>query len=252
MNKLSALSAAVLLVLGTNGAEAALYTSIGNNFTFLGATGGLFGGTNDVTFSWDGTLRSAVVTDGSSNASLSSPTNFAGKKWTAHNLNMYGSGTYVFDTQCPAGNPACGSGPSYTFMVPTGYIGAHMLWDWSTSKNIDQLQLFKLNDSWNATGADPFCAAPQTLGGCSTNPNPNGNTGDTVWSLVSVWSSANPIPYPHHGVFQIDGPIQSGSMNFNLMTSAPAAAPVPVPAAAWLLGSGLLGLAGVAKRRKMA
>lgn len=246
MSKLSALSMAVLLVLAIDGAEAAWYASTGNNLTFINSTGGLWGGANDVTFGWDGSLRSAVVTDGTSNASLSSPTLFVGKSWTVHHMNMYGPGTYVFDTACPAGNPACGLGSSnqYTLVVPTGYIGAHMLINWSTSTNIDQVQLYQRNSSWNATGADPFCAAPLTTGGCSTNPNPNGNNANTIWSLVSIDTPIDSNPY--HGTNQIDGPIQSGSFNFNLMTSA-----VPVPTAIWLLGSGLLGLAGVAKRRKL-
>jgi hypothetical protein len=98
MNKLSVISAAALLVLGINGAEAAWYTSTGNNLSFINNINKLVDGANDVTFGWDGTLRSAVVTDGSSNATLSSSTPFTAKTWTVHNLNMYGSGTYVFNT----------------------------------------------------------------------------------------------------------------------------------------------------------
>jgi hypothetical protein len=36
------------------------------------------------------------------------------------------------------------------------------------------------------------------------------------------------------------------------ISSAPPVNPVPVPAAVWLFGSALLGLAGAARRRKLA
>jgi hypothetical protein len=48
-----------------------------------------------------------------------------------------------------------------------------------------------------------------------------------------------------------NGPFPGYNAQFNL-TAAPAPAPVPVPAAVWLFGSGLLGLVGVARRKKAA
>jgi multimeric flavodoxin WrbA len=41
----------------------------------------------------------------------------------------------------------------------------------------------------------------------------------------------------------------TGDLTYNI---AAAAAPVPLPAAVWLLGSGLLGMAGIARRRSVA
>ena len=245
--KKTVLSVAVLMALGSGAAYATPTNTTGNNFTMIAASGGLQGGTNDVTFTWDGTVRTSVVTNGTSNATLTSPTKFAGFLWTAHNINIYGTGTYVFDTTCPTGNPSCGTGTAsqkYTLTVPAGYLGGHMLFNWNTSANIDVIQLWKINDSRANTPAgntDPFCAAPLTNGGCTTNPNPNGNTRTKVWSLVSVDTNQDADAW--HGSKMIDGPFVGSSANFNVTA-------VPVPAAVWLFGSGLLGLVGVARRKK--
>ena len=271
ISKKTVLSAAVMMALGSGAAHAAYVptvTTTGNNFTMLGGTGLLTGGNNDTTFTWDETLRTAVVTDGSYNATLSSPTPFFGKIWTAKNVNIYGPGTYVFDSTALPGDPTPGTGTAsqmYTLTIPTGYIGAHMLFDWSTSSDIDVVNLWKLNDSWDATGGDPvgsttspdpFCAAPLTTAGCNTVPNPFSNTRYTVWDMVSVDTPASTISTAggsttapdetnlYHGTKMIDGPFVGQSANFNVN--------VPVPAAVWLLGSGLLGLVGVARRRKKA
>lgn len=243
MFKMTVLATSVALALGAGVANAAITTTTGNNFTMLGGTGLLTGGTNDVTMTWDNTRRTSVVTDGTWNATLSSPTPFFGKVWTAHNVNIYGPGTYVFDTTCITGNPSCGTGTAsqmYTLTIPQGYLGAHMLFNWSTSADIDVVQLWKRNASWDATGGelgnggispDPFCAAPLTTGGCSTAPNPNGNTRNTVWAAVSVDTPAATIDpavaanesNTYHGTKMIDGPFVGQSANFNLQG-------VPVPA----------------------
>ena len=221
-----ALSAAVLMALGIGNAHSA--TSTGNNFSMLGGTGFLTGGTNDVTFTWDGTSKTSVVTNGTNNASLSSPTPFFGKVWTAHHVNVYAPGTYVFDASCPAGNPALGcpggTGANvYTLVVPSGYLGAHMLFDWSTSSNIDVVQLWQLNSSWASTGTSPMN---------TTTSNAAGNTTSTVWSMVSIDTPASTISSTtgpadetnaYNGTKMIDGPFVGQSANFSVNTTTAAA-----------------------------
>ncbi len=235
------LATAVLLALGIGGAYSAVTDTgtTGNNFTMLGGTGGLTGGNNDTTFTWDGTLRTSVVTSGS-NATLSSVTAFFGKTWTAKNVNVYGPGTYVFDTTSPVGTGIqCTANCNYTLTVPDGYLGAHMLFDWSTSTNIDVVNLWKISQPGDSTGSwvgsggelgtggassDPFCAAPLTIGGCNTAPNPNGNTSSTVFSLISVDTPASTISKSaepteinlYHGTKMIDGPFVGQSANFSV------------------------------------
>lgn len=234
----SVLAIALAVAFSAGAAQAAytpVLTTTGNNFTMVSATDGLTGGTNDVTFTWDKTLRTSVVTDGTWNATLSSPTAFSGKKWTAHHVNLYAAGSYTFYTGCASGgvssatyNPSCGTGATYNLTVANGQIGAHMLFNWSTSSDIDVVILWDMNKSWAGTGT----ASAFQAGG--------GNTVNTVWNGASIDTNMDVDTFS--GTKMIDGPFVGQSANFNVQG-------VPVPAAAWLLGSGLLGLIGVARRK---
>lgn len=244
--KKTILGTALAMAFSAGGAQAMgvpVVTSLGNNFTMDSASNGLTGGTNDVTFTWDGTFRTAVVTDKSWNATLSSPSDFSGKLWTAHHVNIYAPGSYTFGTNCTiTQTPTCAgtAAQKYNLNVGANQVGAHMLFNWSTSTNIDVVLLWNKGKSWAQTGtASPFCAGlgPQCTG-------VGGNTVNTVWSWVSVDTpdSINPADTDNYsGTKMIDGPFIGQSANFNVS--------VPVPAAAWLLGSGLLGLVGVARRK---
>lgn len=261
--KKTVLGTALAMAFGAGAAQAAytpVVTTTGNNFTMVSASNGLTGGTNDVTFTWDGTYRTAVVTDKSYNATLSSPSDFSGKVWTAHHMNIFGPGTYTFDTSCTAASANCTPGGTaaqkYTLTVGTGQVGAHMLFNWSTTTNIDVVLLWDMNKSWAQTGTtSAFCA-----GAGAQCTSVGGNTINTVWDAVSIDTPASTIAAgapasegnDYSGTQMIDGPFKEQSANFNLMGLHAPAAPVPVPAAAWLLGSGLLGLVGVARRKQAA
>lgn len=73
--------------------------------------------------------------------------------------------------------------------------------------------------------------------------------------------SYSPIAYNgsnQNGLLMIDGPLAGHLLEFNTTTSLlayidnpfPVYSPVPVPAAVWLFGSGLIGLIGIARRKK--
>lgn len=196
----------VLLALCAIGPVHAL-TTLNNNFTMLDGNGDITGGTNDVTFTWDETFKSSVAVSGQvSNATLSSPTPFFGVTWSAHDVAIYGPGTYVFYTGCGAGAPGCGTGPTYTLTVGPGQVGAHMLFDWNGNLNIDVVVL------WNRNQV--FGPSPLRTGG--------GNTALKVWDLMSI---DTPIDADAFNGTQMlaPGPFPGFSANFNLMAAVPTA-----------------------------
>ena len=181
------------------------WASTGNNFSMLDPTGSKVGGTNDVTFTWDGTLNTSVAT-AHVNATLASNTPFFGNQWTAHDVMVYGPGTYTIYTGCPAGQPDCGTGASYTVTVNPGQIMAHMLFDWSTNKNIDVIDVWEIGK--------PFPAQFMTTSTKTTDPwsgDPN-----NVWTFMSTdWDGDG-----FNGGKMIDGPFAGFSANFNVMVTA--------------------------------
>ncbi len=103
------------------------------------------------------------------------------------------------------------SGGSYTFTVGANQLAGMIDFSWGGTTGIDVLNV------WNVS----------TAGGVTTYTSTDVNLDGIL------------------GIGMIDGPFPGFNANFNMAT--PAA--VPVPAAAWLLGSGLLGLVGVARRK---
>jgi hypothetical protein len=79
------------------------------------------------------------------------------------------------------------------------------------------------------------------------------NTDGFVFAAhISGFEDLNPNP-PVDGCVDLNPPDEDWSPQCNILTSVYVATdsltPVPVPAAVWLFGSGLLGLAGIARRR---
>lgn len=143
---------------------------------------------------------------------VSSTTAFFGQQWTASGGTLYAPGTYTTSTTDTGG----ASGPDVTWVVPTGMAGGNIKFAWGTTTGIDVFMV------WDATGTS-LDVAGCTGAGCA--PTTNGI----------------------RGFGMVDGPFQGFSANFDL---TPSPAPIPLPAAVWLFGSGLLGLVGIARRRK--
>lgn len=180
-----------------------------NNFTMLALDGGYVEGHDNVNFTWNGTYNTSSA-GATSNATLSSTSEFFGFMWTAHDVKVYSAGTYNIST------------PGYTFnlVVPTGQVGMSMLFDWVGIQNIGIVQLCGMNQAF--TGEGPA----------------NGS----IWDCASIDGDGDGIP----GIAMHIGPFTGFSANFNINGLT---APVPVPAAAWLLGSGLVGLGSLARKR---
>lgn len=217
--------------------QAMATTYINSNFTMIDPGGTTFGGTNDIEALWDGTLNTDV-TGTNFNMTMASEADFPffGFPWAAHNIRVFGPGSYSFDTTCSvteveSGIAACG-GAAADFLdlsVGADQIGAHILWDWNISENIDIAVLWDKNDVFDST-------APHDI---YQGPAGSGPALDTIFDLVSVDGDGDGTP----GIVMIDGPFIGFSANFNLQA-------VPIPPAVWLFGSGLLGLVGMARHKK--
>jgi len=176
----------------------------------LDPNNGVVGGTNDVHFSWDGTMKTSVAVSGQeSNASLSSVTAFFGYTWDAHDVAIYGPiknddgtyspGVYTVYTDCPSASPGCGTGTPITFTVNEGELGAHMLFNWAGNNDIDVV------DIW--TPGKAFGPSSMFTGAGGSN------SASKVWDWMSKDSNGDGI----NGYPMMDGPFSSFNANFNVM-----------------------------------
>jgi hypothetical protein len=214
-------------------------TYMNGNFTMIDSGGTTFGGSNDIAATWDDSLNT-IVNSTNFNMTMGSESDFLffGFPWSAHHIRVFGPGSYSFDTTCSvteveSGIAICGGGVGdyLDLIVGTDQVGTHILWDWNVEENIDIAVLWDTNDVFDSTAPHNIYQGP-----AGTPP-----ALDTVFDLVSVDGDGDGIP----GLLMIDGSFIDFSANFSLQA-------VPIPPALWLFGSGLLGLVGMARRKKAA
>ena len=132
---------------------------------------------------------------------------FFGLKWTAHDGVLLHPGTYSIATI--EGDPYTG------IQIPVGSTGGHILFDWSSTTNIDVVLTWD-----NATGLS---------------------------GPVMVNGVANP-PTGVDGLGMIDGPFPGFNADFDMNQPVSFSGQVPEPMSMALVGSALVGLVGL--RRK--
>jgi hypothetical protein len=249
---------------------------LGNNFSMLQPDGKVFGGTNDVVYNFGNGPNNghdAALLNTTSNGTLGITTNtlasalphpFFAAIWTAHHIRLFGPGTYTINTdnenenaddvtaECTtamlvAGTCAASATASknLTFTVGAGQIGAHMLFDWNGSYNIDVVNVWDLNAAWT----DPDLGVKNDLWTGALWAGPSGYTVNpaTVWAYVSTDVNGD----GNNGMPMIDGPFNSYYANFNLgpTDSCQQSAPVAIAidssdkvGGGCSLGSGTVGL----------
>lgn len=194
----------------TKNVKVAVSSVIYGNFTMIDASGSTFGGTNDIVANWDGTLNTAV-TDTNFNMTIESDSTFPffGFPWFAHDIRAFGPGTYEFDTSCTvaqlqAGTADCGGTPAemLELVVPAGMTGAHVLFDWNVTEDIDVVLVWANNGSFDSPPPGALYQGP-----AGSTP-----AVDAIFELVSRDADGDGVP----GAKMIDGPFIDFSANFNL------------------------------------
>lgn len=214
---------------------------LGSNFSMLQPDGLVFGGTNDVIYDFGNGPNNGhdpALLNTESNGTLGITTNtlasalpwpFFAAIWEAHHIRLFGPGTYTINTDNEDENPndktaecttdmlvagACTpsttASKNLTFTVGEGQIGAHMLFDWNGSYNIDVVNVWDLNAVWT----DPDLGDKNNLWTGARWAGPGGYTVNpaTVWEYVSTDVNGD----GKNGMPMIDGPFKNYYANFNL------------------------------------
>ena len=157
---------------------------------------------------------SGTLTDTGTFGSMSSIAPFFSNSWTA-DAQAYFSNQPT-QQQNWAGTAGTDGSWDFTFTLGDNQVAWGTLFSWSTSSNIAVLNIME----------------------CTQNSGTDSTTG-----AICTGVAGQPM---QNGPFVTSDPLFTGSLNTGTITT------VPVPAAVWLMGSGLVGLAGVARRKKKA
>ncbi len=180
---------ALALCLGISPMQAlADVDTTGNNFTMIEiATNTTLGGTNDVRFTWDGTLKTSVsATAQVSNATLSSSCTFSGSTWTAHDTVIYGPGEYKIYLACDAGSPGCGKGTAQWLVVGPDEIGLHSLLTYTgTANQANKRDVFDVLQPQAVFAPSPMCTGLDASGECANAATCGSNPANTQWDWMS-------------------------------------------------------------------
>jgi len=257
------IASSIALALGTTAANASLVSNVSGvgamstnsaNFTLLDPYGYVVAGTNNLTMDWDGNAYNSSTDymgpGSASNVIMSSATSILfAHSWTAHDIQVFMPGTYSFNAHTTSSD---GESGTLTMVVGSGELGMHMLFDWNGDYNIDIVMVANRNSVFGSglgSSANPGCNSGSTASiiNCLYDGGGFGSAGAPIASNPWMLASGDPDGDGIMGVpMAAGGPFQFFNANFNANLTAV----VPVPAAAWLFGSGLLGLLGVARRRK--
>ena len=231
--KKSALASAIAMSMGLGAAHGAALSSA--TFIMYDPAGNLVsntcGGSGNCPNGVDPTLTGTIDV-GSGTWSVASSETFFGSNWLAHDGSSFGPGTYTFGT-------APSSGPKYTGMVVgAGQVGGHVLFDWGNPSTVTTCGVAECSidviNVWNVN----------TAAGVTTYTSVDFAVNKSNFSQTSS-TVIGPDGIPGAPILD-SATFLSFHPNFDMTTTSA----VPVPAAVWLFGTGLLGLVGVGRRKK--
>ncbi len=168
------------------------------------------GGVNDIVMFWDGSLNTEQdLANGTTfvNMFITSKSRMLTKVWNMHDIRVFGPGVYTFDTCAYQAVPLSCNLMKMT--VGADQIGAHMLLDWWTYKNIYVINVWDKDKTYCTGMPSSRCAIHSVTADGVLDPE----LGLVRWNLVSTDNDNDGIP----GVSNIDGDFSGLALNFNLI-----------------------------------